>query len=53
MEKEELKVEAFDPMEMMNHLKDQETQELMSQSSTFTLIYAREEKEAGVKLTDF
>jgi hypothetical protein len=31
---------------MLNVLKDQETQELMSQSSTFTLIYARDEKEA-------
>jgi len=50
---EELVAEEVDPREALARLQEQETEELMSQSSQFTLIYARDEKEAGVKLTDF
>lgn len=50
---EELKIEEFDPKELLNQLQDSETQELMGQSSQFTLIYARDENEKDAKLTDF
>ncbi|CDW72093.1 protein kinase domain protein [Stylonychia lemnae] len=50
---EELKIEEFNPRDLINNIQDEETEELMSQSSTFTLIYAREEVDKNIQLTDF
>lgn len=50
---EELKIEEFDPKELISSIQGEETQELMNQSSSFTLVYAREESDRHIRLTDF
>eukprot|EP00347_Sterkiella_histriomuscorum_P020775 403336510 len=50
---EEIKIEEFDPRELISNIQGEETEELMNQSSTFNLVYAREDQDKDIKLTDF
>lgn len=50
---EELKIEEFDPKELLSNIQGEESQELMNQSSSFKLVYARDERDQSIQLTDF